>query len=120
MLISEVANCTGLSIDTIRFYEKQGLLNESHFERGANGYRHYNEVGVARLDLIKLGQSVGFTLSEMRELISAWETDQLTLEQKQVYLYQKLEAIEQKINALNQVKDYLKFKIEKMREAVMG
>jgi MerR family transcriptional regulator, copper efflux regulator len=115
MLISELARQTGLSIDTIRFYEKQGLLDETHFRRAANGYREYNEVGLQRLNLIKLGQAAGFTLSEMRHTIHAWETDQLSAEQKEHYMYAKLDEIEQKISALNEVKAYLREKIAHMR-----
>ena len=41
MLIHELAERTELTIDTIRFYEKQGLLDETHFLRTSNGYRHW-------------------------------------------------------------------------------
>jgi MerR family transcriptional regulator, copper efflux regulator len=116
MLIHELAECTGLTIDTIRFYEKQGLLDETHFERAPNGYRHYTEAGVQRLVLIKLGQAAGFTLSEMRQAIHAWETDQLSMREKEGYMLRKLEEIEAKISALNDMKHYITCKIEAMRE----
>ncbi|MFN8374355.1 MAG: MerR family transcriptional regulator [Anaerolineae bacterium] len=115
MLIHELAQTTGLSIDTIRFYEKQGLLDESHFERGQNGYRHYSDAAVSRLNLVRIGQAIGFTLSEMRQAIHAWETDELTLDEKEHYLYLKLEEIEQKMKALNEMKDFISQKIRYMR-----
>lgn len=111
MLIKELADCVGVSIDTIRFYEKQGLLDETHFERTSNGYRHYSEVAVQRLQLIKMGQMVGFTLSEMREAIHAWETDELSPQEKEYYLCRKMEEIDQKLHTLNEMKDYLRSKI---------
>jgi MerR family transcriptional regulator, copper efflux regulator len=114
MLIRELANSTGFTIDTIRFYEKQGLLDDTHFERSSNGYRHYNEQAVQRLKLIGLGQAAGFTLSEMRQSIRAWETDELTPEEKEFHLYRKLEDIERKITSLNEVRDYIIHKIEQM------
>lgn len=116
MLIKELAERTGVSIDTIRFYEKQGLLDNTHFERSPNGYRHYSEVGLQRLQLIKLGQATGFTLSEIRQTIHAWETDELTPAEKEFYMCRKLEEIDQKMNALNDIKEYLLNKIEQMHK----
>ena len=114
MLISELARCAELSVDTIRFYEKQGLLDEAHYERTANGYRHYSEAAVQRLLLIKMGQAAGFTLNEMRGSIRAWESNELTREQKEAHLYRKIEQIETKIQELNAIKGYLQDKIDAM------
>jgi MerR family transcriptional regulator, copper efflux regulator len=114
MLISELATRMELTIDTIRFYEKQGLIDETHYSRTSNGYRHYSEAALQRLTLIKLGQAAGFTLSEMRQEIHAWETNQMTPEQKELYLCRKLEDIEQKLITLNAVKAYITSKIEQM------
>ena len=116
MLIKELSERVGISIDTIRFYEKQGLLDETHFERSPNGYRHYTEEGFQHLNLIKMGQAAGFTLSEMRQAIHAWETDELTAEEKEVYLCRKLEEIDQKMEALKKIKAYLHAKIDWMQE----
>jgi len=66
MRISELAARTGLSIDTIRFYEKMGLLDNAHGTRQPNGYRDYFETAVERLELIKNGRMAGFTLSIKR------------------------------------------------------
>jgi DNA-binding transcriptional MerR regulator len=114
MLISELASRTKLSIDTIRFYEKKGLLDETHYERSANRYRHYSEVAVLRLNLIRLGQAAGFTLSEMSQSIRAWETDEITPQEKELYLCLKLEDIKHKIDALHEIEAYLEQKIESM------
>lgn len=116
MLIKELAERSGVSVDTIRFYEKQGLLDKTHFERSPNGYRHYSEVGLQRLQLIKLGQATGFTLSEIRQTIHAWETDELTPAEKEFYMCRKLEEIDQKMKALNEIKEYLLNKIEQMHK----
>ena len=115
MLISELAVCVGISIDTIRFYEKQGLLDMSHYQRADNGYRHYSDSAVQRLKLIKLGQAAGFTLSEMRQSILAWETDEITPEEKRFYLDRKLEEIDRKISDMNAIKAYIAQKIQDMQ-----
>lgn len=116
MLISELAQRTGLSMDTIRFYEKQGLLDDTHYERTANNYRHYSEVAVQRLELVKMGQLTGFTLSEMRQAIRAWETDELSPQEKEVYLCLKLEQIQEKIQMLNAMSALITHKIEQLHQ----
>jgi MerR family copper efflux transcriptional regulator len=118
MLIKEIADCVGVSVDTIRFYEKQGLLDDSHFERTSNGYRHYSQVALQRLQLIKMGQAAGFTLSEMRQAIHAWETDELSPQEKEYYMCRKLEEIDQKMEAMNKIKLYLRTKIEQLHQEV--
>ncbi|MEP6988036.1 MAG: MerR family transcriptional regulator [Chloroflexota bacterium] len=114
MLIKELSERVGISIDTIRFYEKQGLLDNTHFERTSNRYRHYSENGLQRLYLIKMGQEAGFTLSEMRDTIHAWETDELSPAEKEYYLCRKLEEIDRKMLAINKIRDYLQTKIDLM------
>jgi MerR family transcriptional regulator, copper efflux regulator len=110
MLIGELAQRGGVSIHTIRFYEKQGLLDESHLQRGENSYRHYNESALERLMLIQRGQAAGFTLSEMRLLIGAWEAGELTIDDQQALVRQKLDEITRKIAQLEEMRLYLEAK----------
>lgn len=65
--IGEVARLTGVGIETLRFYEKCGLLDRPL--RTASGYRLYDESTLERLGFIKKAQVLGFTLDEIRELI---------------------------------------------------
>ncbi|HSE07255.1 MAG TPA: heavy metal-responsive transcriptional regulator [Nocardioidaceae bacterium] len=67
MLIGELAETVGLPTQTIRFYERKGLLLDP--ERGANGYRHYDESTLTRLRFINAAQAAGLTLSEIRSII---------------------------------------------------
>jgi len=67
MQIGRVAQSTGLSVDTIRFYEKQSLIPLA--QRTDAGYRVYDESTVDRLQLIGRAQSLGFSLQEIRELL---------------------------------------------------
>ena len=76
MRISELAKRADLTPDTIRFYEKIGLLDESHFRREDNNYRDYYESAFARLELVRLGQTVmslggGIELFRHESLLSA-------------------------------------------------
>ena len=65
--IGEVAKRSGVGIETLRFYEKSGLLDKPR--RTASGYRLYDEHILERLSFIKKAQTLGFSLDEIRELI---------------------------------------------------
>jgi len=78
MRISELAAKSGLSIDTIRYYEKRGLLGEAHMHRRPSGYRVYNEKALGRLRLIRRGQQLGFTLGELAEHLKSGRPSPLT------------------------------------------
>ena len=67
----ELARDAGVNRETLRFYEKQGLLPRP--ARTANGHRRYEPEAVAILSLIKRGQDLGFTLAEIRDLIRGFE-----------------------------------------------
>jgi DNA-binding transcriptional MerR regulator len=66
MKIGELADRTGIPASTIRYYEKEGLLPKA--QRGANGYRVYRDQALERLDLIQLGQKLGFSLDTIRSI----------------------------------------------------
>ncbi|WP_256992535.1 MerR family transcriptional regulator [Paenibacillus sp. XY044] len=63
MKIQELADKMGLTIHTIRFYEKEGLLDDRHVRRESNNYRNYSDEAVERLKLIKKFQSIGCSLA---------------------------------------------------------
>jgi len=78
----------------------------------SNSYRHYDGSDVERAVLIKLGQALGFTLREIKELMLQWESDSLTDQMKIEVMQQKLQDIDQRIRGLNDVKRYFKAKIQ--------
>ena len=67
MQIGQVAERTGLSLRTIRFYEENGLVVPT--ARSEGGFRLYSEADVGRLEVIKRMKPLGFTLEEMQELL---------------------------------------------------
>lgn len=68
MKIGELAQRTQVAIDTVRYYERQGLLPEP--SRRASGYRSYGTDDVVRLRFIRRTKALGFTLQEIRELMA--------------------------------------------------
>ena len=107
MFISELAEKTGLTPYTIRFYEKEGFLDERYIRRGENNYRYYCEDAVERLWNIKAGQAAGFTLTELKEILEACDTGSLTTQKKVVFLRQKMDAIDRKKAELDRIQTYL-------------
>src|SRR5947209_4073737 len=69
LTIGHVARRAGVGIETVRFYERQGLLNRPA-RSPSSGYRLYEEEVVARLQFILRAKELGFTLKEIKELLS--------------------------------------------------
>lgn len=67
MKIGELAKRSGIPASTIRYYEHEGLLPKA--QRGANGYRVYHSDALERLNLIQLGQNLGFALETIRTML---------------------------------------------------
>ena len=67
MKIGELSDMTGVSIDTVRYYEKRGLIPQP--VRSASGYRHYTQHDATRLKFIVQAKELGFTLEEIGQLL---------------------------------------------------
>ena len=104
MKINELSKSTHTNIETIRYYEKQGVLQPP--KRLANGYRFYDEESIEQLNFIKKCRMLGFSLENIRELNRIrfstkdhYQADQLVLNQ--------LIQVENKISQLLEIKAFL-------------
>ncbi|MEH6738382.1 MAG: MerR family transcriptional regulator [Sulfitobacter sp.] len=104
MRIGELAVATNVSTDTLRFYEKRGLI---HSQRRANGYRDFHEETVQLVEIIRLGKSLGFNLREMTELSHAMSQDNVNEQETAEILAQKLAETDQRILSLQQLRKTL-------------
>jgi MerR family transcriptional regulator, copper efflux regulator len=111
MLIGELAKKSGISIDTIRFYEKKGLIDSALIKRRTNNYREYSDDSVERLGLIQLFKRLGFTLAEIQAGIEPFVSGQLTVNQKQHLVSKKLKQVEEQIEELKMIKIHLSDKL---------
>lgn len=103
MQIGTLAQATGLSRDTLRFYEKRGLLRA---RRGANGYRDYPPETVDWLRYLRTAQELGFTLAEIEAdmpLLAAPDTPETALLLRAA-LEKKLADIDARIAGLAQLR----------------
>jgi MerR family transcriptional regulator, copper efflux regulator len=115
MKISELAIQSGLSVDTIRFYERKGLIDSHLIHRKTNNYRDYSAASLERLLLIQQAKRLGFTLAEIQEWIRDFESDLLTTDEKKRILGRKLDEIDERIEELRKMKMYLWSKLEILR-----
>lgn len=93
--IGEVAERTALSRDTLRFYERQGLLG--HPPRTAGGFRRYGPKTIERLRFIKRAQAVGLSLGEIRQLVTLDEHGLEQCGRVRNLIATKLVALDQRI-----------------------
>jgi MerR family copper efflux transcriptional regulator len=106
LTIGQVARRAGVGIETVRFYEREGLLEEP--ARRDSGYRQYEEDVVARLRFIKRSKELGFSLKEIKELLALRVDPTTTCAEVKSRAEAKIADIEEKINTLQRMKKALK------------
>ena len=109
--IGEVAKQAGVGVETVRFYEREGLLHEP--ERRASGYRQYDEEAVAVLRFIRRAKELGFTLKEIKSLLNLRLDTLATRADVREQAREKVADIEAKIADLQRMKDSLQKLIRK-------
>ena len=107
MLIGELATKSGFTRDTIRFYEKEGLIKVNRNERRFNNYKEYSQNVLQRLLTIKKIKGLGFTLNEVIDLLDLMKTEQATCIDVSKKLNTKIELVNTKIKELETLKIFL-------------
>jgi MerR family transcriptional regulator, copper efflux regulator len=120
MLIGELAQRTGLSKDTIRFYEKLGLIEAKARQAGTRTYMEFDPEMLERVLIITQGKSLGFTLNEIKHLIDTWGSGSVTIAEKLKVIDRKLEEISEKMRQLEEIKLYLTAKRNRITEESNG
>jgi redox-sensitive transcriptional activator SoxR len=105
MRVGEVAARAGVNVETLRYYERRGLLPEP--EREPSGHRRYDEETVRFLRSIKEAQAVGFTLAEIGEYLRAARRSAKPSETLRVRMAAKIDEIDSRIAGLQRMRDEL-------------
>ncbi|HEX6481236.1 MAG TPA: MerR family transcriptional regulator [Ktedonobacteraceae bacterium] len=105
LTIGQVAHQAGVGVETIRFYEREGLLEEPI--RRASGYRQYSEQVVQRIHFIKRAQKLGFSLKEIAELLLLRVDAQTSCEEVQQRAGAKIAEVERKLIELQRMRQAL-------------
>ena len=105
--IGEIAKRLAVSTDTLRYYEKQGILTSSL--RSSSGYRLYTKHDIAQLEFVLRAKKVGFTLNEIKELL-AIKVDKKSHSCQEVkqFTSEKISQVEEKITELSVILNSLK------------
>lgn len=102
LTIGQIARLAGVGVETVRFYERQGLIDEP--ARRASGYRQYGEEIEDRLRFIREAKELGFTLNEIRELLSLKLASSSSCAEVKERAEVKLAEIEEKMRKLRRMK----------------
>ncbi len=105
LTIGKVAKSTKVNIETIRYYEKQGLIPNP--PRTTSGYRQYPEDTIARIRFIKSAQGLGFSLKEISELLALRVDPHTICADVKLRAENKAAEIDKKIKTLKKIKNTL-------------
>jgi len=105
MTIGTLASHTNVGIETIRYYERRGFLPEP--KRLPSGYRVYNKETINRILFIREAQSLGFSLSEINELLALTDDPDADCAQVNKRARDKLQEIDTKIHRLKLMQESL-------------
>lgn len=111
ILIGDVAERTGLTAPTIRYYESIGLLAPA--PRSATGYRRYSDTTVEELRFIKKAQSLGFSLEEIGEILKLSRAGDTPCSHVLDLSRRHLKAVEERIQQLTRFRDQLGAEVAK-------
>lgn len=113
MNIGAVAEKSGVSPKTIRYYESIGLIPSA--DRRANGYRTYSEIDMHTLNFIKRARSLGFSVDEVRDLLDLWRDKRRSSAKVRALTAQHLKALDRKIAELESMRTTLADLVEQCR-----
>ena len=106
MQIGLLANRAGVPVDTVRYYERVGLLPRP--TRQPSGYRRYEEEDVLRLRFIRKGKQLGFSLDEIRDLLALSSNRDSDMAGARTAAEARLQAIDARIGELERVRAALR------------
>ena len=118
LTIGKLAKRVGVNVETIRFYERKGIILKP--QSSASGYRQYSEKVVERLIFVRQAKLLGFSLKEIVKILQLFEKGQADCQQFAPMVDLKLEEIEKKIQFLVEIKRRLLNLDEECRSSKHG
>lgn len=118
LTIGQLAKAAGVNVQTVRFYEREGILKPQ--TRLQSGYRVYNEESLKRLYFIRQAKDLGFSLEEIRSLLSLRVRSANHCDQVRLRAEKKLNDVQQKIRHLKNLERTLKGLISDCQSRVVS
>lgn len=113
LTIGQLARQAGVGVETVRFYERRGLLEEP--PRRPSGYRQYSPEGVSRLRFILDAKQLGFSLREVQELLQLRGGGAAVCSEVRSRVEIKIASLSEKLCSLGRIKNVLEALLEKCR-----
>ena len=117
MKIAEVSEQYGLSVDTLRYYERVGLIPP--VQRNAGGIRDYNELDLRRVDFIKCMRSAGLPIEVLIDYVELVQRGDETIDARKEILKEQRELLFTRMQEMQKTLDILDHKIEVYENAVL-
>jgi len=117
MKIAEVSEKYGLSVDTLRYYERVGLIPTVN--RNDSGIRDYNELDLRRVDFIKCMRGAGLPVEVLIEYVALVQQGDKTIEARKEILIEQRKLLVDRMNEMQKTLDILEHKIEVYEKAVL-
>lgn len=118
MTISEVSRKYNITADTIRYYEKEGLIPA--VPRDKNGIRDFDENSCGWIEFIKCMRSAGLEIETLKRYVSLFRQGTATVKERKILLIEQREKLLKKQENIKATLDRLKYKIEKYEEIEKG
>ena len=117
MKIAEASERFGLSSDTLRYYERIGLI--SHVNRNEGGIRDYSELDMRRVEFIKCMRSAGLSLEVLIEYMDLVQQGDQTIEVRKEILKEQRDLVAERIKEMQKTLDLLNHKIQVYENAIL-
>ena len=117
MKIAEVSEQYGLSVDTLRYYERVGLIPPVN--RNRSGIRDYNELDLRRVDFIKCMRGAGLPVEVLIEYVGLVQQGDKTIEARKEILLEQRDLVKAKMEEMQKTLNLLDHKIEVYEKAIL-
>jgi MerR family transcriptional regulator, aldehyde-responsive regulator len=117
MKISKVSEQSGISVDTLRYYERIGLLPPVN--RSENGIRDYNELDIRRVDFIKCMRGAGLPIEVLIEYMELVQQGDQTIEARKEILVEQRDLLADRMEEMQKTLDRLNYKIDVYEKALL-
>ena len=118
MKIAEVSERYGISIDTLRYYERIGLIPPVH--RNGSGIRDYDELDLRRVDFIKCMRNAGLPVEVLIDYIALVQQGDTTIEARKEILIEQRDLLAARMQEMQKTLDLLNHKIEIYEAALLN
>lgn len=114
--IGEVSKLTGLSVPTLRYYDKEGLI--PNINRNENGLRDFTEQDLGTIHIVTCIKGAGASIREIKEYMDLCQLGDSTLELRKQFFIEKKRDVEEQMKELNEIMNTVEMKIKYYEDAI--